>query len=264
LRQVVSGKNIIISYNIYGKGNFPLLCFHGYGQTSEIYSIYETTLGKDYRLYSIDLFYHGGSTIIDFREDVMKEIVNMMEYIMKKNGIEEFGVFGYSIGCRSAMMLIDNFYDRVKYVVLSAPDFFYERMFFKFSTRSILGKSLFKFVVKNNRMFLYVLYLLRKLGLIEKSLYKISALNLRYKHRIRKVYNVWNLYSKYQYGVNVLNKLSKDVIIEIYLAKGDSIVKNNKIEKLLKYLNCDYKMIVVPTNHFDLLYGINKLLLDKK
>ncbi len=261
MKYIIYNENIRISYNIYGKGSFPLLCFHGYGQSSEVYSIYENTLGKNYILYSFDLFYHGESVVLNnSTNNLTEEMVNIMKYFIKENNIEEFGVFGYSIGCRPAMLLIDNFYDRIKYVMLGSPEFLYERWLFKFLTRNIFGKTLFKFVVRNNNIFFYIVYFLYVVGIIKKSVYGITALNLRYKHRIRKVYKVWNLYSRFQYNHNVLEKLGKDVKLEIYLAKDDSIVKNKKIENILNNLNHYFRFEKIYTNHFNLLYAINDLL----
>ena len=54
----LTDKDLKLEYITFGNGKETLICFHGFGQEAQGFLAFETTLGKQYTIHSVNLFYH--------------------------------------------------------------------------------------------------------------------------------------------------------------------------------------------------------------
>ena len=118
-------------YQIHGKGQ-PLLLLHGgLGQTEMFGPGLLTTLARSRQVIGVDLQGHGRTALGD-REISLVDMGDDMSEILKRLGLEQADVLGYSLGGGVAFRLAVQHPERVRRVVLVstgfAQDGFYPEM----------------------------------------------------------------------------------------------------------------------------------------
>lgn len=105
-----------IFYNTIGKGH-AILCIHGFAADYTAFRLTEKTLGKDYNIISLDLRGHGKS---DETNDLSIEILARdLNEIIKKLGLRDFSILGWSMGGSIALEYIKIFgTNRMKGLIL--------------------------------------------------------------------------------------------------------------------------------------------------
>ena len=99
-----AGTNIF--YNSVGKGQ-TILCIHGFAADHTAFRLTEKTLGKDYNIISVDLRGHGKS---DETKDLNIELLGRdLHDIIKKLGLKDFSILGWSMGGSEALEYIKTF-----------------------------------------------------------------------------------------------------------------------------------------------------------
>src|ERR1700741_969757 len=117
-------KNSKIHFGVAGSGKHPVFCLHGYGETTDSFKFLESGLPGSFQLIAIDLPFHGNT---DWKEGLnfsIFDLVEIIDGILQQQKIEgqQFSLIGYSMGGRVALHLIQQIPERIKKVVLLAPD----------------------------------------------------------------------------------------------------------------------------------------------
>jgi pimeloyl-ACP methyl ester carboxylesterase len=118
-----------LHYYIYGSGPQVMLCFHGYGMHGRQFACFEELFGKEYTLYSFDLFFHEGTKLQDdslthLEKGMEKsQLIGIIKDFCKSHSIQQFSILSYSIGTACAGVLIESNQFRIETVVFMAPAF---------------------------------------------------------------------------------------------------------------------------------------------
>ena len=95
-----------IFYNSIGKGH-TILCIHGFAADHTAFRLTEKTLGRDHNIISMDLRGHGKS---DETKDLNIELLGRdLHEIIKKLGLKDFSILGWSMGGSVALEYIKTF-----------------------------------------------------------------------------------------------------------------------------------------------------------
>jgi pimeloyl-ACP methyl ester carboxylesterase len=188
-----------VHYHEYGTGNKPLLAFHGYGMTGKQFNVLERSLMQQYRIYGFDHFFHGESKLADWTE---QQILAGMPKVMvrtyvdewfKIHGKQRFSVMGYSIGANLAMILIEDYADMIDEVILMAPDGIAVYKGFEILLNKIWGRYGFSLITKSKWLAPSLLKILKKIEIIDDSLYQIAFNEIDTEQKRQDVYYTLNL-----------------------------------------------------------------------
>src|SRR5689334_12940171 len=116
-----SFSGIDLEYEEYGSGALPLLAFHGFGNSGELFRVLEPSLGKKYRILAFNLPGHGESRLdaITAKRGISKEqLKNYFTHFLEGIKAEHFSLIGFSIGGKIALVLTELFQDRIKDLIL--------------------------------------------------------------------------------------------------------------------------------------------------
>lgn len=188
-----------IRYCRWGKGDRILLCFHGYGEQAAGFSILETALGERFTILAIDLPFHGRTEWnegIDFRPAQLIEIIQSIIAEVKAgpdilDGGQRWTLFGYSMGGRIALSVLESLPQQVARLVLLAPDGLTVNGWYWLATQTWLGNRLFRWTMRHPEWLFCWLRLGDKLGLVNKSIYKFA------RHYIDDSEVRWELYLRW-------------------------------------------------------------------
>lgn len=242
-------KNHSLSYYTFGSGNTPLLCFHGYGLNGLDFRQYAEALPQ-YTFYSFNLYFHDAASFFSPAKDYApRHLGRIMERFFERNGIEAFDLLAFSIGSRFALTLLELFPQRVGRVTLLAPDGLAEKAAYRFSTRTAIGRALFKAACHSPQLLRLPARWLSKANLLPQSVGKLVRNEVATPFLRRRVYNTWILSSKLiinKIQFLTLTKQIPHVPIKVFLAKREEMLSNKKLIKSLpntceiQWINCSH------------------------
>jgi len=252
-------KNCRLNYSIYGSGRKIMLAYHGFGQNKSYFRVLADTIGKEYLIYSFDLFFHGKSEW-KFKDKPLskKYLTSMMKEFFKDHEIKEFSVCGFSIGAKTALALAEAFPESVKEVYLLAPDGVKENFWYKISTQVGLVKKIFRSSIIQPSFFFKLSWLLLKLRLLDRGVVKFARNQMNSRYKRRRVYYTWMIYSKLVFDWNVFSEeLNKNQIkIKFFLSAGDKVIPEKTIKQLSNRLKYS-EIIMVKESHFKIIKGVS-------
>ncbi len=188
-----------VHFHEYGTGNKPLLAFHGYGMTGRQFHVLEKSILKEFHVYGIDHFFHGESALDNWTEDQILSGMpkNMLRAYLdewfKMYGKQRVSVMGYSIGANMALILAEEYPDLIDDIILMAPDGLSVYKGFHFLIHQPIGKYFFKRSTKSKWLTPALLKNLKKVHLIDDSLYTIAYNEVDTPKKRLDVYYTLNL-----------------------------------------------------------------------
>src|SRR4030043_232029 len=91
-----------------GKGNHPLVFFHGFGQDHTIYVPILQSLAADYEIYVFDLYFHGKSEWAGEERPLEKdEWKATFRLFLDYYPIDSFSIVGFSLGAKFALATLE-------------------------------------------------------------------------------------------------------------------------------------------------------------
>ena len=144
-----------VSWYYFGSGVQSVICFHGYGEKGSYFSFLEKYSGKQFCFIAIDLPFHGETEWnegLDFTWEDLRDIIS--EITNDKNQISnnKITLLGFSLGGRIGLSLYQAIPDRIKKVVLLAPDGLKVNFWYWLSTQTLIGNKLFYATMKKPRL----------------------------------------------------------------------------------------------------------------
>ena len=244
-------KKYELAYRIYGEGEETILCFHGFGQDATVFQHFPEKL-KNHRVISFDLPYHGSSgfPLEQLSKAQWKEMASaLFEHLQ----VDNFKLAAYSLGGRFVIRLAIDFPERIDQAIFIAADGFHYTMVYSFAS-SVIGRRLFKYVLKNPKKLFSIIDVLLKYGLVSKSIVKFVHLQLAQKVQRIKVYNSWiYLKSLKTSQKDFVRSLEKSQLpVDIYVGSKDYVIP----ESYFDYVTNRYRNVsktVLPNRHHEMI-----------
>jgi esterase/lipase len=244
--------DIQLNYNIYGAGNKVLIAFHGFTKDSTDFKIFETFLSKTYKIYALDLFYHGKTK---FNAKKIKsfsnlELKNIIEGFLKHINTNQFSVLGYSMGGKIALFTLQNFYSQIENSFLMAPDGLKMNFWNWWVTKTKTGKYTYGFTIKKPQL----VYNIAKIGvttkILPKKTEKFVELNFGRKGIRLKIYRVWQLYKNIEINTEKINSLAQKNNRKILVFGGhkDPVIQLKFLKEFTRK-NPTFKLIELKAGH---------------
>lgn len=244
-------KNGQLAYKKIGKGEQPLLAFHGFGQSKEVFDSWESQLGNRYTIYAFDLFYHGESQRVEkeLTKDEWQE--HLLEFI-EIHQLKRFSILGYSLGGRFAIASSILFSNKVDELILIAPDGIFLTIWFKLTTTPIIRLLYKKYMMDPGRLEKWIL-LGQRLKLVNSYVVDFIRKEFGDSQNRRRVYISWNHFKTLGYSKTSLirNFRSMSFKRRIILGSKDQIIKPSKISPILKKMG-GFKIGILPKKHHQL------------
>lgn len=184
-------------FKVFGNGSRPLLAFHGFGGSSNDWSIFENQLGNEFTLYAFDIFYHGKSKIdtrINEPNFGKVELSELVDLFMSTRKISRVSLIGYSLGGKLCMCLIELLPGKIDQVFLMAPDGIKIGFWNKFVSQTKLGRLIFRQVVKNPNPALLLIELCRRTKLIPLKVDSFLRIQLAEEDNRKRILGLWVLF----------------------------------------------------------------------
>lgn len=239
-----------IAFRRFGNGPLTLIAFHGFGQTSQVFSSLEKTIGRDYTILAIDLFFHGDSQYSLLQLLTKQHWQKLLEAFLTVHRIERFSIMGFSLGGRFALALAERFADRLDALFLVAPDGITRSFWYELATSTAAGRWLFRFFLNHLTMLNALGHALTRLGLLNRTVMRFAEISLGTAEQRDLVYQTWTqfryIWPNLQQISEQLNQFS--VKVNFFIGAFDRIVPGYFIIPLTNQMR-HYTITTLKTGH---------------
>ena len=239
-----------ISYRRFGEGDDLLLCLHGYGEDAASFLFLEKILGQEYDLIALDLPFHG---LTDWKEGLLftcGDLMNIIDQIVG-NSSKSFAVLGYSMGGRVALQLLQSYPNRIRKLILIAPDGLHHNICHKLSTQTFIGNKLFAYTMKRPNWMFGLMKLLTATRLFNKSIFNFVHYYLDDPDSRLLLYKRWTTMRKFNPNQYLLKKeiTEKKIPICMLFGKYDRVILTKNGLKFQKGLEAFIRIKELEAGH---------------
>lgn len=243
-----------VEYLIFGRGNEMLLAFHGFDNDAQDLKVFETSLGEDFTIISVNLFFHGNSTYTGEADKVRfdrEQLKLVMDELLISCNVNRFSLLGYSLGGRVCLTLAELYPDRIDRLFLLASDGLIINRWYSFLTGTYFGREVFRRVVRRPDLFLTTAELFRKLKVVGEKQYKFARSYFDTQEKREKVFKVWMIYRLLLPNQKLVATNIRKQRISCHLLFGsrDTIIPSKNANRLIKEAGSTCHVHLIETGH---------------
>ncbi|MGY6563028.1 MAG: alpha/beta hydrolase [Luteibaculaceae bacterium] len=185
-----------LEYKTFGEGKKIVFCFHGFSREAEDFLVFSQALVKEYTFVGVNFFLHGKSNFnlenrIGNKPISKFEWIKVIEKLLAAFKLKKAIFMGYSMGGRLCLNLAEAKPELVEKLILIAPDGLKMNPWYKFSSRTYLGRGLFKLAAEKPQTLFPLAKGLVNIGLLPKKAIKLATDNFNSEEQRNLVYNTW-------------------------------------------------------------------------
>jgi pimeloyl-ACP methyl ester carboxylesterase len=242
-----------IHYSYWGTGKKLLLCFHGYGESSDSFAFLEEHLGEHLTILAIDLPYHGGTEWHDEFYLDPHDLLSILNEIIAGLPCDSAGwwVLGYSMGGRVALQLLQLAPEKIRRMVLLAPDGLQMNPWYWLATQTSAGNRLFRWTMQRPAWLFFLLKTGHLLRLVNPSIYKFTAHYVD-DQRVREIlYARWTTMRGFRPSLAIAGGFIRQYEIPIELLYGsyDRIIRWERGERFRRANPAFCNLTLLPAGH---------------
>jgi pimeloyl-ACP methyl ester carboxylesterase len=240
-----------LNYSIKGNGKTPLLAFHGFGQSKEVYDPFSELLGDEYTVYAFDIYFHGESEWGDRNQALEKQDwEQILKSFLEKHKIEKFALVGYSMGGKFALASLELFPRRIKEFLLIAPDGIKTSLWYSLATYPTSFRNFFRAMIVKPKYFYKILKTTKKLGLVDKSILKFANNQMNTREKRRRVYLTWVVFRHLHFDLKLIAFLinQNKIPMMMFTGKYDKIITAENMMDLLQHVK-EYEHVILEAGH---------------
>jgi pimeloyl-ACP methyl ester carboxylesterase len=245
--------------NVYGSGRKKMIAFYGFGQSSEALFPLISEL-KDFTVYVVDLPFHGGTNITDESHPIENnQLHELLESLIETEHLHEFSLLAFSIGAKLALPLVTYKPQHIEKVVLIAPDGIRERIWYRLTTRNVIGRSLFRFLAKRFQQFDRLISLALKMNFIDVRTARFVKMSVSNEERMKQLYRTWCYLSTLKTNLaNLVRKINEyKVQTVLVIGKEDRIILSDPIIDFASMIsNC--QLLELDAEHNNLIINYSR------
>jgi pimeloyl-ACP methyl ester carboxylesterase len=229
--QSFSHKDLSIHFTKFGSGSTPLFAFHGFGRTGQDFELFEPYLSEKYTVFAFDLFLHGNSPFsadrIESNPIKETELQLFFQAFTAHFDISTFSLMGYSLGGKVALSLLQLFPDSIKEIYLLAPDGIVLNRWYNFTSKSAIGRALYRVITNKPAPYFALLKILKKSGIIREKMHTFLLENMKTKEKRQLVYDIWLTFSSIKPNIKKIQNsiIKNNISCHLFFGKHDNIIK---------------------------------------
>jgi pimeloyl-ACP methyl ester carboxylesterase len=255
-------KQASLHYSVYGKGSTPIFLFHGFGLNGEIFYELEKVLAEEYTVYNFDLFFHGKSEWKAGVESMSEKFwAELMTEFVREQTISSFSLLGYSIGAKLVWCTVKQLPDKVKEIIVIAPDGITSNTWYKLATRTAFDRAIFKTLLFNEKIIFTFIKIGRWLRFVPPITIRFAESQLGSEEQRKRVYQTWLVYRELRCdNTKLAFEINKNkIVLTIYLGVHDKIITYEIVKPLAEKI-ITKNIITLQAGHSNLITAVKNYL----
>ncbi|MBS1664236.1 MAG: alpha/beta hydrolase [Bacteroidetes bacterium] len=261
-------RDSLIHYTCYGTGSRILLGFHGYGESAQSFALLEEALNcSGYTLIAIDMPFHGQTKWKEALFFKPRDLLVLVEELVRRHGSrdEPWTLLGYSMGGRVALQLLELAPEKIKKLVLLAPDGLRMNPWYWLATQTKRGNRLFRGTMENPSWFFSLLRVGNALKLVNPGIYKFTLRYIDDQKARHDLYTRWTTMRGFRPNLAEVKEIvrSRDIPVRLVFGRYDRIILSTRGERFRKGIENQCALQILPTGHQLLQAGNIDLVLEQ-
>ncbi len=227
-----------LSYLQAGHGDELILAFHGFGMDRNAFISFHRLIQPHQKLISIDLFDHGESKSADYSGLTKNEWKILISSFLAHIGHTNFSLLAYSLGGKVALETVNLFPERVRQLILLAPDGFKKNRYYEFLSLSSFGRWTYRRIINHPKTFLKFTDFLTHIKILSPKLKKFVHHHIGDSERRELVYDVYRVYRHFIPDLHLFqrNIESNKISISFIFGKHDVIIHHSLAQRFIDRL----------------------------
>jgi pimeloyl-ACP methyl ester carboxylesterase len=246
------GNHGSVAGSSHGRGGRLLVCFHGYGQTRNLFLPLLSILPEDMRMVTLDLPFFGESTWVDGGRPVLNtDWDHFLHQLLEMYPSREVHFLAFSMGAKIALGLYQTTAILIHSVTLISPDGLRIHPLYRFSLYHPVGRALFYTVFRLPRLFLFILRMLYKLRITDPFKYRFVSRQIDTPEKRALLRRVWRGHAKIRPDIQAIAQRSSASGTKWHIIWGeeDTILPLELCKDFIETVK-DAKLHVVDGGHF--------------
>lgn len=246
-------KSSRIHYLKSGSGSRTLICFHGYGESADSFSVLPEELDLDFTVFAVDLPFHGKTEWLEGLDFSPAELCVILAQIREQHGQmqSDISLIGFSMGGRVVLSILNQLGSRVSNALLLAPDGLRVNFWYWLTTQTRPGHRLFRSTMDHPRWFFRVLRLVNSLGLVNPSVYKFVSAYVDDSQGRHQLFQRWTVMRKFRPDLPRVKALvlAQSIRLNLVYGRHDRIIRHSRGETFRRGIEPWCEVIVLEGGH---------------
>jgi pimeloyl-ACP methyl ester carboxylesterase len=234
----------------FGVGAKLLICFHGFGQDADAFTVLDPALSKRYKIVSIDLPFHGDTEWKRGEIFLKTDLKELLIQILELENKQRFSLMGYSLGGKIVLTAVTLFASAIDEIFLIAPDGVKISGWYKFAVYNRWGQRSFSRFVKKPELLFSVARILNRFKLVGDSSFKFLQVQTDTETKRQKVYDVWLTLRDFQFSLHEVKESLNQYEIKsfLFIGKYDRLITTTMAKTFFTGLN-HCKPLLLESGH---------------
>jgi pimeloyl-ACP methyl ester carboxylesterase len=210
-----------------------ILCFYGFGQNENSFTPLLHKIKSNYSILIIHLPYEKIEESWS-KNNLCESLLNLLNDL----DIENYIGISYSIGSRINLCLAEGIPEKIKQLILIAPDGIKTSFWNQLALSTQLSKKIFFYLTAHQSLLPNLLNLLSKFNILKKSIYSFAKWHTRDIESRKRIYNTWiNL----QYIIPNLKTINQNIVSAniptiAFFGINDAVINHSIRKRLSNYI----------------------------
>lgn len=252
----ITYRSSLFHYARYGHQGIPLLCFHGYGESSLAYDIPQLQLTDTHTLIAIDLPFHGKTVWNESQActpaDLLLVLQQILDQIYGSTAVKPLPILlGFSLGGRIALSLYQQQPDLFQKIVLLAPDGLKVNPWYRLATQTRAGNRFFRYTMQKPGWFFGILKAANKLRLVNSSVFKFVNHYIGDPQVRELLYLRWTGLRKFRPDLQKIRKMIRlhRMPVRLVFGRFDRIILPGPGERFINGLGDQCRIRIIRSGH---------------
>lgn len=206
-------------------GEEVLIMFHGFGDKAQLFAPLFEVLKPKFTVYAISLPYHGKT---NWKPDIFtkEDISALIEAILQRENQSRFSLWGYSLGGKIVLSMVEIFANRLNSLYLFAPDGIKTHPLYDTSRLPMWFLRLARTLMKSPSIFFAMAKVGFRWGLLSSFLYEFTLNHFQTAEQRRRFFSVSRSIKHFSpnipYVQSLLNRYR--ITTELYYGMRDEVI----------------------------------------
>ncbi|MBS1947917.1 MAG: alpha/beta hydrolase [Bacteroidetes bacterium] len=246
-------KSSVIRYGKAGHGKKLLLCFHGYAQSSQSFSILEKKAGNDFIIIAIDFPFHGKTVWNEGLDFTASNLVEIIFEIIKIHAVSDskLCLMGFSMGGRVCLSLLEQIPDKIEKMVLIAPDGLKESFWYWLAAHNKTGNKFFRQIMQKPDFLVSLSKAAKRMKLVNQSVFKFISYYIHDKQVREDLYNRWTTMHHFRPDIKHIQKIisNKKIPVRLLYGEFDRVIRYERAQKFIKKIKAYCNLKIAACGH---------------
>jgi len=251
--------NSELYYDKQGAGSKTILLFHGFGQDHRAFETWSEAWKNEATTYRFDLYFHGKSSWLNHQLLQKEDWKRILQLFFDQEKIECFEIVGFSIGARFVFTTLELFPQRIKKIILLAPDGIHHHFWYHLATGTSLMRSLFRSMILKPMPLQSLIKFLKFFHLEDKNRLRWVEFQLSTEEKRQRLYHAWIYFRLLKIDLSQMCRLvnSRNIPVIFILGKFDTVIGAEKIRRVASTLKNHQFHLLHATHQGLIAEGIN-------